>query len=482
MSQVLGFVPDADPTPPGVIVDCELLLPYDLGMRACPTAVGVGLPALEEESRGVFVGVDLLGTRRLIAGTLTALYQAGSSAWADVSAEPYSLGADDRWSLAQFGNSVLAATPSYSIQRLTAGAFAEIADAPKARILVSVKSFVMAFGTNDTVFGDSPDRWWCCANLNETDWVPNIATQCTTGRLVESGGRFTAAARFGDDVVTYKRNAMWLGRYVGSPSVWDFIPIASDIGCVGQEAVCDTGTGHIFVGIDDIYLFDGNRPQSIATGKCRDWYVANRDPKNAYKTRILWDRQNSLAWIFFVSINGNGHIDCGLVYHTRTGRWGRANFRAESVVVYASPSITYDDGALSIPTAYDDGPQIPFDSPFWTEGQELIAIVDDTHTLKTLSGIPADSSFTTGDYGDEMSYTMCNSLKIRYKVAPDDATATGYVKDDGGRVSVQASSAIRDDSAFDLRQTGRWHRFRVDQTGPAEVLAIRPAMQEAGQR
>lgn len=482
MSQVMGFVPDADPTPPGVIVDCEWLLPYELGMRACPTAVEVGLPPLAADARGAFVGVDLLGTRKLIVGTPTALFQAGSSSWTDVSAEPYALGADDRWSLAQFGDSTLAATPTYPIQKLTAGTFAEIPDSPRARILVSLKGFVLAFDTSDTTYGDSPDRWWCCAYLNEADWVPNIATQCTTGRLVESGGRFTAAARFGDDVVAYKRNAMWLGRYVGAPSVWDFIPIASDIGCVGQEAVCDTGTGHIFVGIDDIYLFDGNRPRSIATGKCRDWYVAHRDPKNAYKTRILWDRQNSLAWIFFASADGTGDIDSGLVYHTRTGRWGRADFNVEAVVTYSSPPIIYDEGASAIPGTYDDGPHIPYDSPFWTEGQELIAIIDDSHTVKTLSGVPNTSSFTTGDYGDEMSYTMCNSLKVRYKVSPQSAQATGYVKDDGGRPTAQASSAIRDDGAFDLRQSGRWHRFRVDQVGSVEVLAIRPTLTQAGRR
>ena len=481
MSQILGFSPDADPTPPGMIVDCELMLPYELGMRAAPTAVGVGLPALDEPARGAFVGANLAGARRLLVGTPTALLQAGAGAWTDVSEDAYSLGQDDRWSFAQFGDSTLAATPSYGIQRSIGAEFATIEDAPHAKILVSVKGFVLAFGTSDPTYDDSPDRWWCCAYLNETDWVPSLATQCTTARLVESGGAFTAAARFGDDVVAYKRNAMWLGRYVGAPSVWDFIPIASDIGCVGQEAVCDTGTGHIFVGIDDIYLFDGNRPQSIAKGRCRDWYVANRDPKQISKTRVLWDRQNAMAWIFFASVSGGGEVDSGLVYHLNTGRWGRANFNVEAVVTYSSPAITYDTGSPIIDT-YDDGPDIPFDSPFWNESQELIAIIDGTNELKTLSGRPGKSSFTTGDYGDEQMYTICPSLKIRYKQAPDSATAYGYVKDDLGRTEQQASSALRDDAAFDLRQTGRWHRFRVSQTGPAEVLAILPTLTQAGSR
>lgn len=482
MSQIVGFAPDADPTPPGMIVDCEMLLPYELGMRAAPTPVSVGLPPLSEATRGGYVGMDLLGAKRAIVGTGNALYQAGSASWLNVSGAAYTLGSDDRWSFAQFGNSMLAATPSYAIQRSTSVAFEAIDGAPRARILVSVKGFVIAFATNDEVYGDSPDRWWCCAWMDETDWTPNIATQCTTARLVESGGPFTAAARFGDDVVAYKRNAMWLGRYVGAPSVFDFIPIASDIGCIGQEAVCDTGSGHVFVGIDDIYLFDGNRPRSIATGACRDWYVAERDPNAATKTRILWDRQYGLAWIFFASIYNNGQIDRGLVYHMRTGRWGRADLPVETAIVYSSPAVTYDDGAALFAGSYDDGPQIAYDSPFWNESQELVAIVDDTHTLKTLSGRPDASSFTTGDFGDEQMYSMCNSLKVRYKQAPDSAIATGFIKNDLGVTVAQAPSAQRDDGAFDMRQTARWHRFRVDQIGPAEVMAIVPTLGRAGTR
>jgi len=458
-----------------------MMLPYELGMRAAPDPVNVGLPALDSDARGAFVGNDLAGARRLVVGTASGLYQAGSGSWTDVSEAEYELGLDDRWSLAQFGDSMLAATPAYAIQRSVGGAFATIEDAPKAKILVSLKGFVLAFATNDSIFGDSPDRWWCCAYLNETDWVPNLASQCTTARLVESGGAFTAAARFGDDVVAYKRNAMWLGRYVGAPSVWDFIPIASDIGCVGQEAVCDTGMGHIFVGVDDIYLFDGNRPQSIAKGRCRDWYVANRDPKAISKTRILWDRQNALAWIFFASIRGGGAVDSGLVFHLNTGRWGRADLAVEAVVTYSSPAITYDSGSPII-TTYDSGPQIAFDSPFWNESQEIGAVIDSSHTLKTLSGRPANSSFTTGDFGADDAYTMCDQLRVRYKVSPDSATATGYTKNDLGVAVAQASSALRDDAAFDLRQSGRWHRFRVDQQGPAEVLAIIPRLKAAGQR
>lgn len=482
MDRISGFLPDSDPTPPGAIVDCERLIPTEIGMKPAPSAVSVGLPALASDVRGAFLGRNLAGVRRVLAGTGSGIYQAGSSSWTDVSAVGgYTLGLDDRWSFAQFGDAALAASLSVPIQRSTAGAFAAISGAPKAKILVSLLGFVLAFHTDETTYSDSPDRWWCSALLDETDWTPSISTQCTTGRLVESGGAFTAAARLGDDVIAYKQRAMWVGRYVGAPEVWNFRQVSGEVGCVGSEALADTGSAHIFVGIDDIYLFDGVRPQSIAQGQVREWYVANRDPINAYKTRVLWDRQSSLAWIFFASIRGGGAVDSGLVYHVRTGKWGRCDMGVEAVLGYASPAVTYDGGTPLV-TDYDSGPAIPFDSPYWTEGQELIAVFDASHTLKTLSGSAESSSFTTGDFGDEDAYTLCDALKVRFKRGPTSASATGYTKTDLGETVQQASSAIRDDGAFDLRQTARWHRFKVEMTGDAEILGIRPRLKVAGRR
>ena len=55
-------------------------------------------------------------------------------------------------------------------------------------------------------------------------------------------------------------------------------------------------------------------------------------------------------------------------------------------------------------------------------------------------------------------------------------------KDDGGVESEQASTAIRDDAAFDLRQRGRWHRFTVDSTGDYALIGMAPRLKPAGYR
>lgn len=481
MNPILGFTPDVDPVTPGCILECSQLIPSDVGMRAAPSLVSPGLPALSAEARGAVVTRNLSGTRRFIAGSSTKLQEANSTAWADVSAATYALGSDDRWSFVQFGDTTLAATITQKIQRSPSTTFATITSAPKAQIVEAAKGFVLAFHTNETTYGDQGDRWWCSALYDDTDWTPNVATQCTTGRLVGAGGSITAARRFGDDVIAYKNRAIFHGRYVGPAEVWNWQQIAGDIGCVGQDAVVDTGMGHVFVGEDDIYHYDGVRPQPIASGSLRQWFINNRNPIYTYKTQLLWDRVNRLVWIFFVSNSSTTLDDC-IVYHMPTQRWGRAANNIEACVSFITPSITYDGGTPLV-TDYDTGPMVPFDSPFWVAGSPVPAVFNTSHVIQTLSGTPGESSFTTGDYGDDEGYAYCGKLYVRYKLAPTSAAVTGFTKDDTGALVVQsASTASRADNGFDVRQSGRWHRFMLTAEGAYEVTAIRPKLQPDGAR
>lgn len=482
MNPALGFAPDADPTVAGVLTDCKNLVPSELGMKPAAQVAPIGVAATADDVRGALAAVDLAGNRIAIAGTTGGLYRLNGNDWADLSgALTIALGTDERWALAQFANSTMASCPSAGMLISNGADFSAVSGAPSAKLLVVVKGFVMAFNTTDSVYGVSPDRWWCSAYLAATDWTPNVATMCTTGRLVESGGEITAAERLGDDVIVYKRRSTYVGRYTGPAEVWNFTQVDSDVGCVGQEAVCDTGKLHYFIGDDDLYAFDGVQVKPIGRGVLRDWFVGVRDPKHMHKSMAFWDKQNQLAWFFFPSIKGGGELDCALVFHPATGKWGRADTYIRALVRYASPAATFDSGSPLIAN-YDGGPAISYDSPFWVESQELMAGFDAQNRLVTFSGQAADSSFTTGDYGDEDQHTMCHRLVLRLKTAPAEALCTGYIKDDGGLAVKAASQAIRDDGAFDMRQRGRWHRFKVDAQGDYLLIGIRPHLKNAGYR
>jgi hypothetical protein len=480
MIPLIGFSPDAEPTTPGCMPGVVNLIPYEAGMKAAPSAASVSLGALAAECHGSAVIRQLSGGSRFFAGTPAALFEASGSAWSSVGSG-YSLGTDDRWSFAGFGDAVLAASPSTVIQRSTSGAFSAISSAPKAKIIVTAKGFVLAFSTNEATYGDSPDRWWCSALYNETDWTPALATQCTTGRLTDGSGGFTAAVRFGDQVVAYKNRSMHLGHYAGTPSVWDWAVVSFDVGCVGPEAAADTSIGHIFVGSDNIYHFDGTRPVSIATGSVRQWWLDNSSAEYRYRTKLLWDRDNSLVWMFFPSAASSGACDDCIVFHVATKQWGRVNLAVEAVVNYISPSITFDGGSPII-TTFDTGPDIAFDSPFWLTQKSNPAIFGADHIIKSLTGVPGDWSFETGDFGDETEWSYCSDLRVRFAQKPATIACTSKTKPTSGDDLTTVATVNHDGSKFPIRQTSRFHRFVVAGSGSAKFSGIQPTMQSAGSR
>lgn len=480
MIPLMGFSPDVEPTTPGAIVDASNIVPYEAGIKAAPTAASVGLPALAAECRGSAVVRGLSGASRMFAGTAAAIFEASGTSWTSVGSG-YTLGTDDRWSFAGYGDAVLASNSATNIVRSTGGAFSAIAGAPKAAILVASKGFVLAFSTNEATYGVSPDRWWCSALYDETSWTPSLSTQATTGRLVGGSGGIVTAVRFGDDVVVYKNRAIFLGTYVGAPEVWRFTQVGFDVGCIGVEAAADTSIGHIFVGSDNIYHFDGTRPVAIATGIVRQWWINNSSSQYRYKTRLLWDRDNSLVWIFFPSASSTGACDDCIVFHVMTKQWGRVNISTEAVVNYVSPAVTFDGGS-PIVTTFDASPSIAYDSPFWLAQKTNPAIFDTTHMLDTLSGVAGSWWFETGDYGDETQWSTCTDLRMRFALKPSSITCTPKAKATSGDTTTSGSAVSHDGSKFPIRQTSRFHRFRVDGSGSGSFSAIQPMLKSEGTR
>jgi len=253
------------------------------------------------------------------------------------------------------------------------------------------------------------------------------------------------------------------------------------VGCVGPEAAADTSIGHIFVGSDDIYHFDGARPVPIATGTCRQWWLNNSSAEYRYRTKLLWDRDNSLVWMFFPSSSSTGACDDCLVFHVSTRQWGRVNLSVEAVVNYVSPSITFDGGSPLI-TTYEGGPAISFDSPFWLTQKSNPAIFNTSHAIKTLTGVPGVWWFESGDYGDESQWSYCSDLRMRFAQKPATITCTSSTKETSGDTLATIATVSHDGSKFPLRQTARFHHFRIDGAGAAKFSGIQPSLKDAGTR
>jgi hypothetical protein len=485
MIPLLGFSPDADPATPGIITDCTNFIPCLNGMEGGPEPITPGgVPALAAACTGAVVATNLAGVRRVLAGTAVGMYELSGGVWTDVTrASPYTSGSDSRWSFAQFGDSVLAANRLDAMQRSTGSGvdFADIASAPKAEIIFPVGSQVMALNVNDGA--EKPDGWHCCAINDDTDWTTSLTTQAASGRLVSSPGAITAGAKLGAAAVAYKAKSIYIGRYVGTPSVWDWEQVAGgDAGCVGKNALCDLGGVHFVVGEDNVWLFDGTRPTPLADNQVRNWLYENSSPQYRYRTQCIFDKKNDRVWVFFPSVSSEV-CDRALVYHIKTKQWGRSDRTIEAVLNYVSPGVTFDTWD-SFGATFDTLPDVSYDSPFWSASNQSLAAFNSSHQLQLLTEVSATSSFTTGDIGDDEADSLLTGARLRFAPGyrPTTATMQTYHKADSSDDYITGPSASLTNGKFDVMVEDRWHKATFSFTGRVRVTAGAGMTMAAGSR
>lgn len=480
---LLGFNPSAQTNTPNICTVVENFIPYDSGMEAAPSIQDIGADALAAAATGAFLGMKTDGTTRLFAGTGTKIYeQTSATAFTDRSAGGgYTAGSV--WSFCQFGDATIASNYVDSMQVSTSTTFSAITG-PKAKIVESVVTggggFVFAFYTNDAGFGVSPDRWWASALNDHTDFVPSVATQCSTGRLLGSGGPIVAAKKFGaDSIVAYKSRDMFHGRYVGGDAVWQWSEIP-EVGAVGPRAVCDIGFAHFIVAPSGFWIYDGARPQRIGQ-EVRQWFSDNVDYANISTVETLYDQASNRVFIFFRPAGSSGLTKC-LVWHVGSQQWGLADYSIETSLSYVAPGVTFagDTGAYSAAVgSFGDSPA----------SKKLPAVFSTAHKLGTLSGVPGTSGFQTQDFGDVKQASRLTEVFCDYALRPTTASVGLYASYRLGGVELVGPQTVAFDDPlgatpgrFTLRQNARIHRCEFSFTGPVRVTGYSAKLNPAGAR
>lgn len=478
----IGFQPDADPTTPGVIVDCSDLIPTVRGTYVgAPTGVDVGQDALAAAAITAAIATKLDGTARLFAGTTTKLYERSSTTWTDVSrVAAYNASTTNPWRFAQFGNTTLAINKGDQLQSISTGTdFADL-NAPTAGVMCVAQGFVMLGDTNNggsgTTYGDSPNRWYCSALYDETDWTPSVTTQCATGLLVDTPGGITAMRTLGENIIAYKDNSMYIGTYEGPPAVWRWDLISAEVGCPSQDAVVELANAHYFISADDFYRYTpGGLPQPIGA-PVKEWFFTRCDP--AYKGLIkhAHDRTNSLIYWFYPQ-NGGSTINRCVVYNYKSDKWGVSDRTIECPVEYITGGYTYDTLPFG---SYDAWPEVAYDSPFWDASSRYTGYFDTSHKIMSLTGDNAASSLTTGTYGVSDQFTLLSRVTMRYLDKPISGTCINYYQDELGGDWTTDMITAESSGRFDILRSAPFHKLYIVFTGGVEIAGINAEYQADG--
>jgi hypothetical protein len=472
-----GFAPDLEPTTPGILLDVDGFLPTFKGMEAIHSPVNTTLEAVSGTVIGTATLFKLDGQSRTFAGTTFKLWEAATTTWTDRSrstSSTYNAVIDTSpWRFAQFNDRSLAANKNDTLQisNETTNSFGDVSGEIRAALVETVGDFVMLANTDDTTFGDSPNRWWCSGIGNPETFAPSLATQAATGTLSGTAGAITALHQLGNDIVAYKKKSMYLGRYVGPPAIWAWTLITEEIGAPSNEAVVSADDRHFFLGPQDFYVYDGTRPVSIGDD-LKEWFYENVDQSNVDLVRGYHEFQNSRVWWFFPSVGGSGSLDSFLAYNYRTGKWGKGSLSIQTPIEFVGGGLTYDNFGSRF-TTWNDAPTTPYNFPPWLSSSSFFAVFDTGSNLVTISGEAATAYLRTSVFGFDGRFTFGHRVRPRFAVEPDSAVAVNsWQRNLGGAFSSSDTALSMIDGKFDFERSERWHCIRITTVGDTEILGV----------
>lgn len=468
-----GFTPDLDPTEPGSLVSCSNISPTVRGIESVKGPVDFGAATLAAACTGAATLRNLSNTARTWAGTATKLYEFNSSlTWDDRSRSVggnYSLTSDDRWRFAIYGNVHLATNKQDTLQATSATLFADVSGAPSASIVATINDFVFLFDTNEGTYGDSPDRWWCSALGDYTDWAPAIATQCATGRLTSIPGKIRGGQRLGEQMVVYKDRGIYVGTYTGPALIWDWAEIPGDVGAVNNEVIINVGTEHYFMAHDGFFRFDGVTVRAI-DGPVRNWWINRVEASFLSLSLALHDRFLGLIYWYYAPAGSQAPTE-GLIYNYRTGAWGVVTQTVEATVTYEDATGTWDSLGSAYST-FDDLPNVSYDTALFSPNAPVPALFDSSHDFYTLTGSVSSWSLTTGDFGDGQEFSFLTRVVPRFYMQPSGAQLVNHYRNNLGDSLTTDRTATLNYGRFNMLRSARWHRATISGAGGMELLGV----------
>jgi hypothetical protein len=158
----------------------------------------------------------------------------------------------------------------------TGGNFSALAGAPNAEIVVVCRNAVVAFNTNTAVDG------WAASDVGDyTNWATG---ESASGRIIDTPGEVLAATVLGNDIIVFKRSAIYRMTYVGGIIKWQVQLAWSGLGVTpvfnsgyAKYQVVTTASGVAFNGAAggsgsgtpdtaqslNVRLFDGSSPPRL---------------------------------------------------------------------------------------------------------------------------------------------------------------------------------------------------------------------------
>jgi len=435
--------------------------------------------ALAARCQGGLSVTALSGVVRVFAGDAAKLYRltAASTTPIDVTrdAGSYTTSPEDKWSMAIFGNRVIATNYTDEIQSYVEGTSTKFANmitsgltTLKAKVVAVVKDWVVLGNTNETTSGVQTQRVHWLAENDPTN-APIPGTQDAVNALSDfqdipgSHGVLQnivsnlGAAHAG---IFFERSIQRM-VYSGLPAIFEFQPVESGRGIIAQDAVCARGGIAYGISEEGFFAFDGASAVPIGKGRIDEFFF--KDLIATYKNRIVSvpDPISGLIFFAYPGIGSfAGQLNRLLIYSPEYDKFTVTEPGAvilEHLLRAATFGKTLEDlddfGTM-------ESLAFSLDSPVWKGAQAVLGGFDSAHKFGYLNGSNLAATIDTADL-EIIKGRVSTVSRIRPLIDVSSATVSGC----GRRTLSEPASygsdiAQESDGSVCIRTTGRYHKFR----------------------
>jgi len=413
--------------------------------------------------------------------SITSIYAAGTTrlfkldtndfTWDDISPITYS--GDTGWKFTQFGNSLIAANESNTMQYIdvmSGTTFADLAaDAPKAKFVTVVRDFVVS-GYQSAY---KSRIQWSGIN-NEKTWTTSATTQADFQDVPDGG--FVQGVTGGEFGLVLLERSIVRMSYVGTPLIFQFDNIARNRGCFEPNSVIQWQGITYFLGDDGFYACDGQNLKNIGAEKVNRYFFNSLKESDLGNMSAAIDPINNLVVWGYPTVDLDYRV---LVYHVPTGKWSYSDSTATRVAPVSTPSITLD--GLDAFSASLDALSIPLDSRTWLGGKLLLLGING-NKLITFTGNPKTATIETADIASDTNQSMITMIKP----IVDNGTGSAAIASRlqlNQTVSFPTVTAANSENRIGARSYGRYHRVKLQPSGDwTTAIGVDVEIQQAGTR
>jgi hypothetical protein len=413
--------------------------------------------------------------------SITTIYAAGTTrlfkldtsdfSWDDISATTYS--GTSGWKFTQFGNSLIAANESNTMQFIdvmSGTTFANIAvDAPKAKFVTVVRDFVVSGYQT----ANKSRIQWSGIN-NEKTWTTSATTQADFQDVPDGG--FVQGVTGGEFGLVLLERSIVRMSYVGTPLIFQFDNIARNRGCFEPNSVIQWQGITYFLGDDGFYACDGQNLKNIGAEKVNRYFFNSLKESDLGSMSAAIDPINNLVVWGYPSVDTDYRV---LIYHIATGRWSYSDSSATRVAPVSTPSITLE--GLDAFSASIDALGVSLDSRNWLGGKLLLLGLKGSKLI-TFTGAAKTATIETSDIESPANQSMVTMIKPIVDNGTGSASVASRLQLNQ-TVSFPSVTAANSENRIGTRSYGRYHRVKLQPSGDwTTAIGMDVDIQSAGTR